>query len=166
MTETLVNGQVVDLPFASAPATIGDFITAYGLREALELSYLDEPYNDSSDVNADSFNLALKDAYDTIETYRLRASSIGKAAIVASTRRAMLIIARHYLDVVRRRTEVRADFEDVLEILEDIVCGCNTKDLSSILDVTFADGTAAVQYTVQPRVFTNASLSNFRDLRR
>lgn len=156
MTETLEGGQVVPVPFEGSPATISDFITAYGRREALELSYLDAPFMDDSDIDANRFVMALKNAHETIQSYHIRASEAGKIAITGSAQRAQLVIARHYLDIVRRRDEVRADFEDVLKFLDEIV----NNDSGNGLAATFGSE-SAVSYTVSPRKLTPKTLEPF-----
>jgi len=97
-------------------ATPDDFILAYGLREAIQLSNLDDA--DAIQPNTDKIWMAIQDASALIDNYIIQASRAGKLLISSNRRRTALIIARYYLDSVRRREDVKEDYERCLKELD------------------------------------------------
>jgi len=116
-------------PYKSKPnprtATPDDFILAYGLREAIQVTNLDD--GDATQPNTDKLWMAIQDACALIDNYIVQASRAGALLISSNRRRTALIIARYYLDSVRRREDVKEDYERCLKelaaarTLEDIV---------------------------------------------
>lgn len=100
-------------------ATPDDFILAYGLREAIQLSNIDDA--DASQPNTDKIWMAIQDASALIDNYIIQASRSGKLLISSNRRRTALIIARYYLDSVRRREDVKNDYERCISELDKAV---------------------------------------------
>ena len=90
-------------------ATPDDFVLAYGLREAIQLTNIDDA--DATQPNTQKLWMAIEDACALIDNYILQATRSGKLLISSSRRRTSLIIARYYLDTVRRREDVKKDYE-------------------------------------------------------
>ena len=97
-------------------ATPDDFILAYGLREAIQISNLDDA--DATQPNTDKIWMAIQDACALIDNYIVQASRGGKLLISSNRRRTALIIARYYLDSVRRREDVKNDYERCITEME------------------------------------------------
>lgn len=97
-------------------ATPDDFILAYGLREAIQISNLDEA--DATQPNTDKIWMAIQDASALIDNYIVQASRGGRLLISSNRRRTALIIARYYLDSVRRREDVLQDYERCISEME------------------------------------------------
>ncbi len=97
-------------------ATPDDFILAYGLKEAIQLSNLDDA--DAIQPNTDKIWMAIQDASALIDNYIVQASRGGQLLISSNRRRTALIIARYYLDSVRRREDVKDDYERCLTEIE------------------------------------------------
>ena len=113
------NSQTARYPNTARPnprsATPDDFILAYGLREAIQLSNIDD--GDASQPNTDKIWMAIQDACALIDNYIMQAGKAGKLLISSNRRRTALIIARYYLDSVRRREDVKGDYEQCLKEL-------------------------------------------------
>lgn len=92
------------------------FVLSFGLVETVELTNLDDP--GLFMPNCAVLNGALEDAYLLLSAAISEASECGGEQITANFKRWQVIVARHYLDVIRRRPEVRQDFEDVLKSIE------------------------------------------------
>ena len=97
-------------------ATPDDFVMAYGMREATQISNIDDA--DATSPNNEKIWMAIQDACALIDNYISVASRAGKLLISSSRRRTSLIIARYYLDTVRRREDVKADYEAAIGELE------------------------------------------------
>jgi phage gp36-like protein len=100
-------------------ATPDDFILAYGLREAIQLSNIDDA--DAIQPNTDKIWMAIQDACALIDNYIAQAGRAGKLLISSNRRRTALIIARYYLDTVRRREDVYRDYELAIKDLDRAV---------------------------------------------
>lgn len=90
-------------------ATPGDFILAYGEKEAIELSNISE--SRESEPNYDRIWMAIQDAESLIDSYIVNSSKSCVRLVSSNRRRTTLIIARYYLDTVRRREDVLKDYE-------------------------------------------------------
>jgi len=97
-------------------ATPDDYILAYGLKEAIQISNLDDA--DAIQPNTDRIWMAIQDAAALIDNYIIQASRAGKVLISSNRRRTTLILARYYLDSVRRREDIKEDYERALETLD------------------------------------------------
>ena len=97
-------------------ATPDDFVLAYGLKEAIQLSNLDDA--DATQPNTDKIWMAIQDACALIDNYIIQASRGGKLLISSNRRRTALIIARYYLDTVRRREDIKNDYEMAITELD------------------------------------------------
>ena len=112
--------QKIPYPIYDRPgpraATPDDFILAYGLREAIQLTNIDDA--DAIEPNTDKLWMAIEDAAALIDNYINQASRAGKLLISSNRRRTCLIIARYYLDTVRRREDVKSDYEMCIKELD------------------------------------------------
>ena len=97
-------------------ATPDDFVLAYGLREAIQLTNIDDA--DATQPNTEKLWMAIQDAAALVDNYITQASRAGKVLISSNRRRTTLIIARYYLDTVRRREDVKADYEACISELD------------------------------------------------
>ena len=97
-------------------ATPDDFILAYGLKEAIQLSNIDDA--DAVQPNDIKIWMAIEDATALIDNYIEQAGRGGKLLISSNRRRTALIIARYYLDTVRRREDVKNDYERAIVELD------------------------------------------------
>lgn len=97
-------------------ATPDDFILAYGLKEAIQLTNID----DAAAVNVNNAKLwmAIQDANALIDSHIEQAGKAGQVIISSNRKRTALIIARYYLDTVRRRDDVYRDYENCLKLLD------------------------------------------------
>lgn len=107
-----------DYPRAGTPlrATVDDFILAYGMQEAVQISNIDTP--SANTVNEARIRMALEDAESLIDSYVTQAPKAGIILISANRRRTTLILARYFLDSVRRREDVTQDYERAIKELE------------------------------------------------
>jgi phage gp36-like protein len=95
-------------------ASPDDFIVAYGLKEAIQLTNIDDA--GATSVNVAKLRMAIQDANSLIDSYIEQSGKAGQVLITSNRRRTALIVARYYLDTVRRRDDVRADFESCLKL--------------------------------------------------
>jgi len=103
-----------------AGATPGDFILAFGEKEAIELSNLSDPQE--TEPNYDRIWMAIQDAEALIDSHIYNASKACLRLVSSNRRRTTLIIARYYLDTVRRREDVFKDYEMCIKELQ----GCES----------------------------------------
>ena len=114
--------KIQDLPYPIAErptpraATPDDFVLAYGLREAIQISNIDNA--DATQPNVEKIWMAIEDSCALIDNYIAGATRAGKILISSSRRRTSLIIARYYLDTVRRREDVKTDYERAITELD------------------------------------------------
>lgn len=94
-------------------ASVDDFILAYGLKEAIQLTNIDDAA--ATSVNAAKLRMAIQDANSLIDSYIEQSGKSGQVLITSNRRRTALIIARYYLDTVRRREDVFKDYENALK---------------------------------------------------
>lgn len=97
-------------------ATPDDFIVAYGLKEAIQLTNIDD--SSASSVNVAKMRMAIEDANALIDSYIEQSGKAGKVLITSNRRRTALIITRYYLDNVRRREDVYKDYVEALKQLD------------------------------------------------
>jgi phage gp36-like protein len=112
------NRSGVMTPGQSDPrsASPDDFITAYGLKEAIQLTNIDNAA--ATSVNVAKLRMAIQDANSLIDSYIEQSGKAGQVLITSNRRRTALIIARYYLDTVRRREDVLRDFESCLKQIQ------------------------------------------------
>ena len=96
-------------------ASPDDFIVAYGLKEAIQLTNIDDAA--ATSVNVAKLRMAIQDANSLIDSYIEQSGKAGMVLITSNRRRTAIIIARYYLDTVRRREDVKADYETALKQL-------------------------------------------------
>ena len=96
-------------------ASPDDFIVAYGLKEAIQLTNIDDAA--ATTVNVAKLRMAIQDANSLIDSYIEQSGKAGMVLISSNRRRTALIIARYYLDTVRRREDVKQDYEYCLKQL-------------------------------------------------
>jgi phage gp36-like protein len=97
-------------------ASPDDFIVAYGLKEAIQLTNIDDA--SAGTVNVSKLRMAIQDANSLIDSYIEQSGKAGMVLITSNRRRTALIIARYYLDTVRRREDVKSDYETALKQLQ------------------------------------------------
>jgi len=97
-------------------ASPDDFIVAYGLKEAIQLTNIDDAA--STSVNVAKLRMAIQDANSLIDSYIEMSGKAGMVLITSNRRRTALTIARYYLDTVRRREDVFKDYEAALKQLQ------------------------------------------------
>lgn len=112
------NRSGVMTPSGSDPrsASPDDFILAYGLKEAIQLTNIDDA--SATSINVAKLRMAIQDANSLIDSYIEQSGKAGQVLITSNRRRTALIVARYYLDTIRRRDDVRADFESCLKQLQ------------------------------------------------
>lgn len=96
--------------------TPDDFVMAYGFREAVQLSNLDDP--SATSINTERIWVAIQDACALIDSYISQMPRANKLIVSSSRRRVALIFARYYLDSVRRRQDVTDDYEKAVKSLD------------------------------------------------
>jgi phage gp36-like protein len=96
-------------------ASPDDFIVAYGLKEAIQLTNIDDAA--ATSVNVAKLRMAIQDANSLIDSYIEQSGKAGMVLITSNRRRTALIISRYYLDTVRRREDVKHDYETALKQL-------------------------------------------------
>lgn len=97
-------------------ATVGDFVLAYGLKEAIQLTNIDDA--SATSVNTAKLQMAIQDANALIDSYIEQSGKSGRVLITSNRRRTALIIARYYLDTIRRREDVYKDYVESLKQLD------------------------------------------------
>lgn len=97
-------------------ATPDDFILAFGLREAIQLTNIDDA--DAIQPNTERLWMAIQDANALIDSYINQSTKAGKLLVSSNRRRTSMIIARYYLDSVRRREDITQDYERAIKELE------------------------------------------------
>ena len=97
-------------------ASPDDFVIAYGLKEAIQLTNIDDASANS--VNEAKLRMAIEDANALIDSYIEQSGKAGKVLITSNRRRTALIIARYYLDTVRKREDVKLDYVEALKQLD------------------------------------------------
>lgn len=96
--------------------TPDDFVMAYGFREAVQLSNLDDP--SATSINTERIWVAIQDACALIDSYISQMPRANKLIVSSSRRRVALIFTRYYLDSVRRRQDVTDDYERAVKELD------------------------------------------------
>lgn len=97
-------------------ATVGDFVLAYGLKEAIQLTNIDDA--SATSVNEAKLQMAIEDANALIDSYIEQSGKAGRVLITSNRRRTALVIARYYLDTVRRREDIYKDYVESLKQLD------------------------------------------------
>ena len=97
-------------------ARVDDFIRAFTRKEAIEISNLDN--GSATEIDYERIQVAIEDAEAYIDSYVTNATQAGIRLISSTRRRTALIIARYYLDSVRRRESVTNDYERAIKELE------------------------------------------------
>ena len=97
-------------------ASPDDFIVAYGLKEAIQLTNIEDAA--ATTVNVAKLRMAIEDANSLIDSYIEQSGKAGMVLITSNRRRTALTIARYYLDTVRRREDVFKDYEAALKQMQ------------------------------------------------
>lgn len=97
-------------------ASPDDFILAYGLKEAIQLTNIDDA--SATSVNVAKLRMAIEDANSLIDSYIEQSGKAGRVLITSNRRRTSLIVARYFLDTVRRREDVSRDYVEALKQLD------------------------------------------------
>jgi len=109
------SGVLTDHKSDPKSASPDDFVTAFGLKEAIQLTNIDDAA--ATTVNVAKLRMAIQDANSLIDSYIEQSGKSGQVLITSNRRRTALIIARYYLDTVRRREDVYKDYENCLKQL-------------------------------------------------
>lgn len=104
-----------------AYAITADFIDAFGERETIMLTNLDNP--NTTVINPIPLNKALDDATAEIDTYIGSRYVLPLASTPSVVNRYCLDIARYMLDRIRSREDVRLRYEDALKWLGMLASG-------------------------------------------
>jgi phage gp36-like protein len=138
------------VPSVPTAATVADFVIAFTMIETIELSNLD---SGGSSVDCTRINKALLDAYKLLTSCKVLLMPAAAAVVDANLNRWMLVIARYYLDTIRRRADVLADYKTVMDLL-DKLSGASTVTASQMPhQIRNHNGKTAV--------YTQTSLANF-----
>jgi phage gp36-like protein len=97
-------------------ASPDDFIIAFGLKEAIQLTNIDDAA--ATTVNVAKLHMAIQDANSLIDSYIEQSGKAGMVLITSNRRRTALTIARYYLDTVRRREDVYKDYDAALKQMQ------------------------------------------------
>ena len=128
-TKVLITNSVptvFNLSNTSTSPVLGDFISAYGLQEAIMLTNPDDALSESPDE--EKFLRALEDAEYLWNSYTAAAPLAKKVLVSAGKRRTILIFVRYLLDTRCRRKIVTADYENAIEELNRITT--TTEDIT------------------------------------
>lgn len=134
-------------------ATVAIFIRDTSVIEAVELSNLD---SGGSSIDCERMNGALLDAYQWLQSEKLLLPDVCRQVIDMNLSRWMVIVARYFLDNIRRRPDVTADYEMVRTALQDLhkvnASSGNSSTLYSQISATFG----------KTPVWTQKSLEQYR----
>lgn len=133
-------------------ATVAIFIRDTSVIEAVELSNLD---SGGSSIDCERMNGALLDAYQWLQSEKLLLPNVCKQVIDMNLSRWMVIVARYFLDNIRRRPDVTADYNTVktaLTELRSIKATVGSSTLYSQISATFG----------KTPVWTQKSLEQYR----
>jgi phage gp36-like protein len=97
-------------------ASPDDFTVAFGLKEAIQLTNIDDAA--ATTVNVAKLQMAIQDANSLIDSYIEQSGKAGMVLITSNRRRTALTIARYYLDTVRRREDVYKDYDAALKQMQ------------------------------------------------
>lgn len=97
-------------------ASPDDFTVAFGLKEAIQLTNIDDAA--ATSVNVAKLQMAIQDANSLIDSYIEQSGKAGMVLITSNRRRTALTIARYYLDTVRRREDVYKDYDATLKQMQ------------------------------------------------
>lgn len=98
--------------------TPDDFILMYGEKEAIQISNIDDA--SATKPNLEKIWMALQDACAYIDNYIHGANHSCFRIVSSNRRRTACIIARYYLDTVRRRQNVTDDFERCIKEISNL----------------------------------------------
>ncbi len=97
-------------------ASPDDFVIAFGLKEAIQLTNIEDA--SATTVNIAKMRMAIEDANALIDSYIEQSGKAGRVLITSNRRRTALIIARYYLDTVRKRDDIKSDYVEALKQLD------------------------------------------------
>lgn len=142
----------IDRPSDPRSATPGDFILAYGEKEAIGISNIDDARE--TEPNLDRIWMAIQDAEALIDSYIQNASKSCIRLVSSNRRRTSLAIARYYLDTVRRREDVFKDYELCIKELQ----GCDSGSPNRLGDESARDDVRGILRTGSvPQVYNRGS---------
>jgi phage gp36-like protein len=125
-TNTQESPQVYNLGNTSQGPTLGDFIEAYGLREAIEIS---NPGSSSATAPDElKFIRAFEDAEALWVSELVNASAASLLVLSPGKRRSILTIARYFLDSACPREFVIKAYEEVIRNLRATVSGISNPE--------------------------------------
>ncbi len=141
-----------------AYATIGQFVEAFGQVEAVELTNLDDL--EIVVVRDEILERALNDASAEMDSYFWR-YTLPFGSLPQPLIGCCLDIARHRLDRVREREDVRARYEDWRKWLELVAKGTIRLGVDAAQTAVTPQADTEVWSTSADRQYTNDSLAGF-----
>jgi phage gp36-like protein len=141
-----------------AYATVAQFIEAFGQVEAVELSNLDDL--EIVVVRDEILERALNDASAEMDSYFWR-YTLPFVSLPQPLIGCCLDIARHRLDRVREREDVRARYEDWRKWLELVAKGTIRLGVDAAQAAVTPQADTEVWSTSADRQYTNDSLAGF-----
>lgn len=141
-----------------AYATIEQFVEAFGQVEAVELSNLDDA--EIVVVRDEILDRALNDASAEMDSYFWR-YTLPFASLPQPLIGCCLDIARHRLDRVREREDVRERYKDRLKWLELVAKGTIRLGVDEAQTAVTPQADTEVWSTTSERRYTNESLVGF-----
>lgn len=138
-------------------ASTDEYVAAFGEREAIRTSAIDNP--SATAVDESRLQVALDDASDEIDSYLNERYNV--ADIRANTPRRLvricLDIARYTLTKNRPPEDYRQRYEDAIAWLKDVAKGIAGLGLTTDNEEAVTDGGKPV-YQAMPRIFTRDRL--------
>lgn len=121
---TPVDSQVYSVLNTGLTPSVGDFVDAFGLREAIDIS---NPHDSNAKQPDDARILrAIEDAEATWNSELLNAPLAGQLVLQAGKRRTLLTIARYFLDSHCPRKHVVDAYLEVIRNIKATVAGTTT----------------------------------------
>lgn len=142
-------------------ASVEDFILTFGELESLELSSLED--SNEIVINTNKLQNALDLSKEFILGYEAMCNNKGSIAIFRNIRYLMLNIARHTLDSLKRREDVKETYQSCIDFL-DKASQLENNSSSSQEDLELYNLTdkKKISYSKGRRAFTDENLQTFR----
>lgn len=118
--------QMFNISNTAVGPTLGDFIQAYGLKEAIEIS--NPGSSSATQPNELKFLRAFEDAEALWTSEVLNASASSLLVLNPGKRRTILTIARYFLDSACPRDFVVSAYEEVIRNLRATISGVSNPD--------------------------------------
>lgn len=148
------------MAFADYKATTDDYVLFVDNQELLESTNPDDVNATTPNLTRLQFNLDL--AYNDCYSFYATTCPTGKARLTLALKKLMLVMTRHMLDTVSRRTDVEADYDKAIEFIEE----CNTPDVCNTpIDELVAEELSLTVITslvrAEPRVWRRENFNGY-----